>query len=338
VIAIKAHEVSAKLQYPPSTVWAYLIYGPDTGRVRETTAQLLKKLIPTPDSFTLVPLDGDVLASDPALLLDELNSVPMFGGAPILHVRIGSKNIASALQVALESPAPAGRLVVEAGDLTKTAPLRGLFEKSDHAFALPCYSDSARDLGTLVDSMMREEKRTLDPEARTLLLRNLGADRLTSKAEIDKLLLYTLDEPRITRQHIVDILGDVAEHRLDRLVDCVFLGKIREMDALLHALFEEGLEPSQVLSQVQRHLFLLMQAVPVFAQSQSVESALREWRGLPFQRKDAIAMQVRHIRINQCTAWLERVSHGIIAARRERVLAPALVEQILFAIVREVKI
>ena len=50
------------------------------------------------DPFALVRLDGDALASDPARLVDEATTVPLFGGRRAIRVRAGSRNLASGVE------------------------------------------------------------------------------------------------------------------------------------------------------------------------------------------------------------------------------------------------
>ncbi len=82
-------------------------------------------------------------------------TVPLFGGRRAVLVKAGSRNIAAALEPVLASPSSDCRVIIEAGDLSKSAPLRALCEKAKVAAALPCYADNARDLARLIDDEMR---------------------------------------------------------------------------------------------------------------------------------------------------------------------------------------
>ena len=102
----------------------------------------------------------------------------------------------------IAAPSTDCRVIIEAGDLRKTAPLRALCEKAKVAAALPCYSTTASAIWRgLIDEEMRAAKLTLAPDARAALTSLLGGDRLASRSEIRKLALYAMgQETRRTRR------------------------------------------------------------------------------------------------------------------------------------------
>jgi len=51
----------------------------------------------------------------------------------------------------IASPSDECRIIIEAGDLKKTSPLRALIEKAKTAAALPCYVDNSAALGQLIE-------------------------------------------------------------------------------------------------------------------------------------------------------------------------------------------
>ncbi len=153
-----------------------LLYGPDTGLVGDRAARLITKLVADPDDpFALIRLDGDVLAGDPGRLVDEAGTLGMFGGARTIWVRSGSRNYAPAVDAVLKAPIEGARIVVEAGDLARSAPLRTLCEGSPKALALPCYPDDERTLADLIDRTLQDDGLRIDRDARDLLVGSLGA-------------------------------------------------------------------------------------------------------------------------------------------------------------------
>ena len=78
-------------------------------------------------------------------------------------------------------------------------PLRTACEKARTALAVPCYGDAARDLGRIIDEMVRAAGKIDRPRRpATMLAGLLGGDRQTSRREIEKLLLYVGAEPAVT--------------------------------------------------------------------------------------------------------------------------------------------
>src|SRR5216684_2157395 len=157
MVALKASDVDRFIARPDPARPIVLVFGPDSGLVRERTQALIESSVDDPsDPFSLARLDGDDLAGEPSRLVEEANTVPLFGGRRAVWVKAGARNFAPAVE-ALIGCAPADcRVVIEAGDLRRNAPLRVLCERAKNAAALPCYADAERDLIRLIDDEMRE--------------------------------------------------------------------------------------------------------------------------------------------------------------------------------------
>jgi len=95
-----------------------LLYGPDSGLVRERAEALLASAVDDPnDPFSLVRLDGDELSADPSRLVDEAMTVPLFGGRRAIRVRAGSRSFASGVDTLADVALKDCRIVIEAGEL-----------------------------------------------------------------------------------------------------------------------------------------------------------------------------------------------------------------------------
>jgi DNA polymerase-3 subunit delta len=182
MVALKVSEIENFLARPTRPI--VLIYGPDAGLVRERAEALVRKSVDDPkDPFQLARLDGDDLSSEPTRLLEEANTVPLFGGRRAVWVKAGARNFAPALEGLIAAPPPNCRILIEAGDLKRNAPLRAVCERAKNAAVLPCYPDTEKDLIRLIDQEMGEAGLAISPEARAALIPLLGGDRLASRHE-----------------------------------------------------------------------------------------------------------------------------------------------------------
>src|SRR5262245_30724021 len=190
MVALKAAQVDAFLAKPAQPV--VLVFGPDSGLVRERAEALIRASVDdVNDPFSLARLEGDALASEPGRLVEEANTIPLFGGKRAVWVKAGTRsNLAPAVEALLAAAPRECRVVIEAGELRKTSPLRALCEKAKNAAALPCYPDDARNLPRLIEQEMTAAGLTIAPEARDALVPLLGGDRLASRSELKKLALY----------------------------------------------------------------------------------------------------------------------------------------------------
>ena len=127
MVAIKAADADAFVARPDPRHALVLVFGPDAGLVRERAEAIVKGAVDDPaDPFSLVRIDGDDLSANPARLVDEANTIPLFGGRRAVWVKAGGRNIVPAVEAVLRRPRPIAGVVIEAGDLRKNAPLRTL--------------------------------------------------------------------------------------------------------------------------------------------------------------------------------------------------------------------
>ena len=191
MVALKANEVDAFVARPSAERPIVLLCGPDAGLVHERAEKIINASVDDPnDPFALVRIEGDALAAEPSRLVEEAHTMPLFGGRRAVWVKAGSRNFAAAVEAVVASPPTDCRIVIEAGDLRRTAPVRAICEKARCAAVLPCYADTERDLVRLVDDEMREARLTIAPDARAALVSLIGGDRQASRSEIRKLALY----------------------------------------------------------------------------------------------------------------------------------------------------
>src|SRR5208283_3379542 len=140
--AVKAADVEAFIARPDPSRPVVLVFGPDAGLVSERVNALVKASVDDPnDPFSLVRLEGEEVSTDPGRLVEEAQTIPLFGGRRAVWVKAGSRNTAPAVEALLALPVSECRVVIEAGDLRRTAPLRALVERAKNAAALPCYTD-----------------------------------------------------------------------------------------------------------------------------------------------------------------------------------------------------
>src|SRR5262249_54368910 len=154
----------------------------------------------------------------------EANTVPLFGGRRAVWVKAGSRNFAAAVEALLKAASPDCRVVIEAGDLKRNAPLRVVIERAANAAALPCYADAERDVARLLDDEMRDAGLSIAPDARAALLPLLGGDRLASRSEVRKLALFARGRERVELDDVMAVVSDASTLALDSLIDAMLTG------------------------------------------------------------------------------------------------------------------
>ncbi|MGL4439433.1 MAG: DNA polymerase III subunit delta [Bosea sp. (in: a-proteobacteria)] len=290
MVAIKAHEAERVLASRDPGIGVYLLYGPDHGLVGERAEHLARTTVADPsDPFQLIRMDGSGLSSDPLRLVDEANTIGLFGDRRTIWVAVGTKFPLSAIEPILASPADKTIVVLEAGDLAKTNPLRLAIERSRTGLAIPCYGDDVRSLDMVIDSVLREHGITIERDARQTLISRIGGDRRVSRREIEKLAIYVGDNRKAQLRDVEEIVGDASARDIDDIIDSVFGGAVREFDQAFQRLLTAGEDPGVVLGFVLRHaqaLLIARQGIELGAST--VSDAVGSMRGVAYPRRRAV--------------------------------------------------
>lgn len=333
--AVKAGDVDRAVRSRSAQICVLLFFGPDAGRVAERARAAAEAAVTDPsDPFQLVRLDGDDLLDHPGKLVEEATTYGLFGDRRVILVRPTSRNIAAPVNACLET-APDGTLVViEAGELSKSAPLRIACEKSPRALALPCYTDDSRDLATVVSESLAAEGLAIDREARELLIDALGGDRRASRGEIAKLALYCHGRDRVCVEDVMAVVSDVSALSIDAALDAAFGGDAASLEPSLRHLAVNGVAPAQLLALALRHALVLLSGRLAIDAGGDVDAALRSWRGLHFTRRSAVSRQLTRWPAGSLTRAVAALQEATLETRRNAALAQALTASVLLRIAK----
>jgi DNA polymerase-3 subunit delta len=337
MVAVKAADVDAFVARPDAARPVVLVFGPDGGLVSERVNALIKASVDDAnDPFALARLDSEELAAAPSRLVEEAQTMPLFGGRRAVWVKAGGRNIAPAVEALLALPITDCRVVIEAGDLRRNAPLRALCERAKNAAALPCYADDERARARLIDDEMRAAGLTLAPDARAMLIPLLGGDRQASRSEIAKLALYARGRGQVGIDDIAAVVADASALALDDIVDAAFAGRPAELETQLAKARVAGTAAGSIFFAAQRHV----------AQLHKWRSAMDERSGfsldalqppLNFRRKDSVAAALRLWTAARLATAMAELAEAALQSRRNSDLADTIAERALLAIAANVR-
>jgi len=336
MVAVKPQDVDAFVARPDPARPVMLVFGPDAGLVSERVGALIKASVDDPaDPFALARLEAEEVAANPSRLVEEAQTMPLFGGRRAVWVKAGGRNIAPAVEALLAAAAPECRVVIEAGDLRRNAPLRLLCERAKNAAALPCYADGEKDRARLIDEEMRAAGLSLAPDARALLIPLLGGDRAASRNEIRKLALYAHGRGQEGKQVGIDdvaaIVSDASALALEDIVDAAFAGRPAELETQLAKARTAGSPAGSMLFTAQRQL----------AQLHKWRTAIEQGSGfsleavqppLHFRRRPAIEAALKRWNAARLTTAMAELAGAVLEARRNTALADTITERALLAI------
>lgn len=272
---VQPARVEAFVAKPDPAVRGVLVYGPDAGLVRERAERICRTVVDDlRDAFRVIELGQAALRDDPARLGDEAAQLALLGGRRVVRVRDGGDAAAGVLEAFLEAAPGDALVVVEAGELPARSKLRAVFEAADNGAAIACYADSDETIAALVRRTLRDAGLGIEEEALDFLTAHLGGDRMVTRSELEKLVLYMgAGGGQVRVEDAEACVGDSAAHSLDDAVLAVADGEPRLVERALARAFAEGETPVGVVRAVQRYFQRLHLAAGLVAQGETPERA-----------------------------------------------------------------
>ncbi|CDZ51072.1 DNA polymerase III subunit delta [Neorhizobium galegae] len=333
---VKSHEFDRFAEKSAELYKIFVIYGPDRGLVSERAALIAGKTgISQDDPFAMLKLDVSDLQGDPGRLLDEVNSMGLFGGSKLVWLRgaANEKPLLDAIQILADGPAPANILIVEAGDLKKGSGLRKIAEPSRSIAVIPCYADDIKALNSLIDSELGSEGLRISPGARQRLLELLGGDRVASRNEIRKLALYCRGTGMVEEAQIDEIIGDASAVSADEAVDAILSGDLPALHRAIQKIVSSKTPVFLVLQSClkQFQLLDLMKAEMEEKKLQAAQVMMTLGRHIHFKRKPIIEKALRTWSSPALARERERLQAAILMSRQRQSLEPNIAFHTLMA-------
>jgi len=336
---ISASRAGSFATNPDTSIRAVLIYGPDIGLIRERLNTLTRAIAGTlDDPFRISEFACDQLREDPARLGDEAAALALAGGRRVVRIRDATDTTAKVFSTFLDDPIGGALILVEGGDLGPRSKLRAAFEKADGAAALPCYSDEAQSLENVIRSSLKAEGLRITSDALDWLTGHLGGDRAQTRAEIEKLIVYTGgtsadSETTITEDDVLACIGDNAALGLDDLIYAVGDGDQATVQRIYGRLLAEAVSPISTLTSISRHFMRLHETRGRFADGKSLDQAAASLRPpVFFKHKGRFQTQVNKWPEALIARSLQILMDAELAAKSTDLPTAAIVERALIQI------
>jgi len=296
------------------------LYGEDAGMIRERAATLVRAVAGSLDDPFLV---AELNREDANRLIEEAASLSLTGGRRVVRLRETTDAATSSVTTILKSASPA-LVVLEAPGLAARSRLRTLVEGAPDGVAIGCYPEEGRALEETIRATLAEAGVSIDGEALTWLSAQLGADRSSTRQELDKLALYVGAGGQVDLDAAMACVGDLAGFSLDDALFAATAGEVATVDRALELAIAEGAAPVGILRAGQLHLQRLHRAHLAMDEGLAAGDAAKAARPPVFFRRTGSF--VRALGIWSSSALLAAMA-GLAEAERacKRTGAPDLV-------------
>ncbi|MEE4207730.1 MAG: DNA polymerase III subunit delta [Parvularcula sp.] len=301
--ALKPRELEGFLKAPPEEVSLALVFGPEQGLVRERAERLAKAVAEDlSDPWRVISL-SEQEAGDGGRLIDEAQAQSFLGGRRVVRVRGSGPGVTRAVQNLLdglkaERIHSGGLVIVEAGDLKKTAALRKAAEGSPDAVAIACYAEGARDTLAAIRRQCADDGLSIENDAAELLTAALGDDRGLLRREVEKLILFkgfgeARESDRITAADVHACLAVVPGEDSFGIAALTFAGDRLGLSRALAEAEAAGTSVISLLRAAQGRAARLLPAAKALARGDSADAALRAIKPpVHFREADAVKREL----------------------------------------------
>jgi DNA polymerase-3 subunit delta len=326
-------QISSFLQKPDPSLRVILVYGPDSGLVRERAETLAKKTVPDlADPFRVAVLTGGIVAEHPARLMDEIAAQALGGGRRLVRLQQATDSIFAALAAVLnDMPSGDSLLIIEAGELEKRSKLRALCESESRLVcAIPCYVEEGPARQRIIGEILQALNLRAPRDVLIFLGEILPPDRLAMRGELEKLALYAHGKNAVTMDDVLAVVPDAGAAEIDDLVHAVGSGETRRAEMLLDRLLTEQTSPVAILRAAQRHFLRLQWARGEMGKGMDAGAAIQKLQPPVFWKyKDSMAAQLRRWPETRLEQALNRLYEAEAAIKRTGIPDTALCAQLL---------
>ncbi|HUC16890.1 MAG TPA: DNA polymerase III subunit delta [Acetobacteraceae bacterium] len=276
---LEARRIASFLRDPgPARV--VLLYGEDTGLIRERATALVRAVIgATDDPFRLATL---ARAVD---LPTEAASGSLVGGRRVVRLSEAGEEAREPVAAVLSGQSDALVILEAPGLAPSRSRLVKLVEAHRDGVTIGCYAEEGEKLGETVRAWLAADGVAVEREALTWLVSQLGADHALNRREVEKLALYAGPGGRVDLALAEEAVGDVAGLSLDDALFAATAGDVATADRALGRALAEGAAPVSVIRAGIAHLVRLQRTalgVPAgprvfFRREAAFHRALKLW-------------------------------------------------------------
>jgi len=150
--------------------------------------------------------------------------------------------------------------VLEGPTIQSRSRLRTALDAAPDGVAIGCYPEEGRALEETIRHTLQANGAGVEPDALSWLSQQLGADRASTRAELEKLALYVGTGNRVDLDSAMTCVGDLAGLSLDDALFAATTGDVSTADRALESAIAAGASPVQVLRVALGHLQRLHRA------------------------------------------------------------------------------
>jgi len=325
----KLTDIQRLTQPNDNFVSAILLFGPNEAKIRLTARQIIINIVGSlDDPFSIDTLEEKQIKDAPGILRDQAMSMSFTGDRKIIYIKEPGPSTIKQIPDYLTVKETKNILLIEASNLTKSAALRKLFEKSKNAACIAFYDDTPAELINFITEQCAKFNKKIDQTTARVLVESVGNHRGLIEQEIEKLINYCQQADQITIDDIKLLSGDPLAESIENLCDTAILGQSDEALVQVEQLILTGTQAAQILNVISMHLVRLLSMKSQQNNGQPIDNLIRYARPpIFFKRQQLVKRQLTSWQSKSLKAALKTVFQAIAQTRRNPELSFTICER-----------
>ncbi len=262
----------------------FLVYGPDTGAVKETAQAVIDLINKDKDPYAVVVITSDKLKETPTLFWDEVNAISMFGGRRVVWFKNPTDAFVGEWENFLKNSTTDTFVVMTSDSLNTKSKLVKSADESGVAGCVACYPETEQDTRQTILSTLSAAGYLIEPDALALFASYLGADKAVTRSEIDKLMIYLGTQKQVKVADIQANISNGAAVTVDDLMYAAFSGNHAQAQRVYDLLLQEGTQPIMMVRSLINKADQLMIVLSKMKHGENVDVAIKgTYPFIPFQ-------------------------------------------------------
>lgn len=242
-----------------------LIFGPESSVVNYRFNLIAKKIVTDlSDPFLVTNISKERLSEDRGLIADEFFSLSFLGGRKLILVKENDANVLEALKSLFSekdfSKKSENFILIQAGDLDKSSPLRKSCEDNPYFAAIACYEDDERTIKKFIENELAKNQVKSSFDTISYLFEKFGKNRQIIISELEKIILYLGDKKDLTIDIINKTTAAEAEVSAGEFITSFASQNFNTAIIQAEKLFKDGFEPITLIRFLSNYMQKLYQA------------------------------------------------------------------------------
>ena len=316
---------------------AILLYGQDYGLISERSSLIINSFLNNinekHNSLNIVDLSNSNLLLYPESLEMEVSSISLLSSKKIIRIKDASESLLKIIEDYFVYSHPDCLIILLSDALSPRSKIRNLFEGHNDAVILPCYSDDKKSILNLINSSLKREGVFVEQRDIQFFANYLGIDRLITKAEIEKAVLYAGKEKKLNSNDFTSFISDQASLGIDELYDYSLNGNLEEAYRVLTRIQKEGVPFIQIIRSFIRQMQSLYNIIHNLSFNTNINSVLDNIKPkIYFKRKDNIKGHAKKWSLGKLNKALLLLENAEISCKLPKSNPNIITKQAIFSI------